>query len=179
MIKICGKSLCKPLEMIFKSCIKKGEYPSEWKKANVVPVHKKGDKQLLKNYRPISLLPIFGKIFERIIYNNIFEYLTTNKLISDNQSGFKPGDSCVNQLLSITHEIYHSLDNGLEVRGVFLRISKDFGKVWHKGLILNLNQYGILENLLRLIKCFLKNRKQRVVLNGQTSSWTNVLVIYQ
>ena len=110
MIKICGKSLCKPLEMIFKSCIKKGEYPSEWKKANVVPVHKKGDKQLLKNYRPISLLPIFGKIFERIIYNNIFEYLTTNKLISDNQSGFKPGDSCVNQLLSITHEIYHSLD---------------------------------------------------------------------
>ena len=105
MIKICGKSLCKPLEMIFKSCIKKGEYPSEWKKANVVPVHKKGDKQLLKNYRPISLLPIFGKIFERIIYNNIFEYLTTNKLISDNQSGFKPGDSFINQLLSITHEI--------------------------------------------------------------------------
>ena len=179
LIKICGKSLCKPLEMIFKSCIIKGEYPSEWKKANVVPVHKKGDKQLLKNYRPISLLPIFGKIFERIIYNNIFEYLTTNKLISDNQSGFKPGDSCVNQLLSITHEIYHSLDNGLEVRGVFLHISKDFGKVWHNGLILNLNQYGILENLLRLIKCFLKNRKQRVVLNGQTSSWTNVLVIYQ
>ena len=175
MIKICGKSLCKPLEMIFKSCIKKGEYPSEWKKANVVPVHKKGDKQLLKNYRPISLLPIFGKIFERIIYNNIFEYLTTNKLISDNQSGFKPGDSCVGQLLSITHEIYHSLDNGLEVRGVFLDISKAFDKVWHERLILKLNQYGISENLLRLIKCFLKHRKQRVALNGQTSSWTNVL----
>ena len=129
MIKICGKSLCKPLEMIFKSCIKNGEYPSEWKKANVVPVHKKGDKQLLKNYRPISLLPIFEKIFERIIYNNIFEYLTTKKLISDNQSGSKPGDSCINQLLSITHEIYHSLDNGLEVRGVFLDISKAFDKV--------------------------------------------------
>ena len=175
MIKICGKSLCKPLEMIFKSCIKKGEYPSEWKKANVVPVHKKGDKQLLKNYRPISLLPIFGKIFERIIYNNIFEYLTTNKLISDNQSGFKPGDSCINQLLSITHEIYHSLDNGLEVRGVFLDISKAFDKIWHEDLILKLKQYGISENVVCLIKCFLKNRKQRVVLNGQTSSWTNVL----
>ena len=62
------------------------------------------------------------KNFERIIYNNIFEHLTTNKLISDNQSDFKPGDSCVKQLLSITHEIYHSLDNGLEVRGVFLDI---------------------------------------------------------
>ena len=156
MIKICGKLLCKPLEIIF-------------------PVYKKGDKQLLKNYRPISLLPIFGKIFERMIYNNIFEYLTTNKLISDNQSGFKPCDSCINQLLSITHDIYHSLDNGLEVRGVFLDISKAFDKVWHEGLILKLNQYGISENLLCLIKCFLKNRKRRVVLNGQTSSWTNVL----
>ena len=135
----------------------------------------KSDKQLLKNYRPISLLPIFGKNFERIIYNNIFEYLTTNKLISDNQSGFKPGDSCVNQLLSITHEIYHSLDNGLEVRGVSLDISKAFDKVWDEGLILKLDQYGTTENLLCLIKCFLKNRNQRVVLNGQTSSWTNVL----
>ena len=121
------------------------------------------------------MLPTFGKIFERIIYNSIFEYLTTNNLISDNQSGCKTGDSCVNQLLSITHEIYHSLDNGLEVRGVFLDISKAFDKVWHEGLILKLNQYGISENLLCLIKCFLKNRKQRVVLNGQISSWTNVL----
>ena len=119
--------------------------------------------------------PIFGKFFERIIYNNIFEYLTTNKLISDNQSGFKPGDSCVNQLLSITHEIYHSLDNGLEVRGVSLDISKAFDKVWDEGLILKLDQYGTTENLLCLIKCFLKNRNQRVVLNGQISSWTNAL----
>ena len=108
--------------MIFKSCIIKEEFPSELKKANVVPVHKKSDKQSLKNYRPISLLPIFGKIFERIIYSNIFEYLATKNLISENQSGFKPGDSSVNQLLSITHKIYHSLDNGLEVRGVFLYI---------------------------------------------------------
>ena len=120
MIKICDKLLCKPSEMIFKSCFIKGKYPSVWKKANVVPVHKKENRQSLKNYRPISVLPILGKIFERIIYNNFFEYLTTSKLISDNQWGFKSGDSCVNQLLSITHEIYHSLDNGLEVRVVFL-----------------------------------------------------------
>ena len=58
---------------------------------------------------------------------------------------------------------------------MFLDISKAFDKVWHERLILKLNQYGISENLLRLIKCFLKNRKQRVALNGQTSSWTNVL----
>ena len=133
------------------------------------------EQQSLKNCRLISLLPIFGKSFERIIYNTIFEYLTTNELTSDNQSGFKPGDSCVNQLLSITHEIYQSLDNGLEVIGVFLDILKAFDKVWHEGLTLKLNQYGILENLLCLIKCFLKNRTQFVVLNVQTAYWTNVL----
>ena len=115
--------------MIFKCCIIKGEYPSEWKKVNVVHKHKKGDKHSLKNYRPISLQPILEKGFERICYNNIFEYLTNSKLISDNQSGFKLSDSCVNQLLSITHEICDSLDNGLEVRGVFLDISIGFEKV--------------------------------------------------
>ena len=99
---------------------------------------KKDNKQSL-NYRPISLLPIVGKIFEMTIYNNVFEYLTTKKLISDNQSGFKPGDSCVNQLLSITHEIYHSLDNGRKVRGVSLDIFKAFDKVWHVGLMFKLS----------------------------------------
>ena len=99
---------------------------------------KKDNKQSL-NYRPISLLPIVGKIFEMTIYNNVFEYLTTKKLISDNQSGFKPGDSCVNQLLSITHEIYHSLDNGRKVRGVSLDTFKAFDKVWHVGLMFKLS----------------------------------------
>ena len=80
----------------------------------------------------------------------------------------KQGDSCVNQHLSITHELDHLLDNGLEVRGVFRDILKAFDKVWHERLILKLNQYGISENLIRLIKHFIKNCKQRVVLNGQT-----------
>ena len=135
MVKLCDASLCKPLELIFKSCLESGKFPLEWKKANVVPAHKKGDKQLLKNYRPISLLPIDGKIFERILYNNMFEFFTKNHLISHSQSGFKSGDSCINQLLSITHEIYKSFDDGLDVRGVFLDISKAFDKVWHKGLL--------------------------------------------
>ena len=113
--------------MNFKSCIIKGEFPSEWEKANIVPVHKK--KQSSRNYRTLSLLLIFGKIFERIIFNNIFENLTANKLILENQSGFKPGESCVNQLLSITHEIYNSLGKGFEVRCVFPDISKAFDKV--------------------------------------------------
>ena len=74
-------------------------------------------------------MPIFDNIFGTIIYKNILYYLTANKLILEKQSGFKPGDSCVNQLLSITHEIYHSLDKGTEVRGAFLDISKTFDKV--------------------------------------------------
>ena len=74
MIKLCSISLCKPLETIFKSCITKGDFPSEWKKTNVVPVHK---QSLEKNSRATSLLPISGEMFERIIYNNMFEYLVS------------------------------------------------------------------------------------------------------
>ena len=128
--------------------MKQGKFPAEWKKANIVLVHKKGHKHFLKNYRPVSLLPICGKIFERLIYNNLFEYFIENDLISQNQSGFKPGDSCLNQLISITHEIYRSFDVGLEVRGVFLDISKAFDKVWHEVLIYKLKQNGIKGNLL-------------------------------
>ena len=83
------------------------------------------------------------------------------------------GDSCVNQLIAITHEIYKSFDDGLEVRGVFLDISKAFDKVWHEGLLLKyLN--GISGNLLKLLHDFLYCRRQLVVLNGQDSSWENV-----
>ena len=76
------------------------------------------------------MLPICGNIFARLIYNSLFEFFIDNELISSNQSGFKAGDSCINQLLSITHEIYKSFDDGYEVRGVFLDISKAFDKVW-------------------------------------------------
>ena len=123
MSKLCGKSICKPLDLIFQSCMKQGKFSTEWKKANVVPVHKNGDQQILKNYRLISLLPIYGKFFEHLIHN-LFEYFIENNLISQNQPGFKPRYSYINRLTSITHEIYQSFDDGLQVRGVFLDISK-------------------------------------------------------
>ena len=90
-------------------------------------------------------------------------------MISDNQSGFKPGDSCVNQLLSIIHEIYQSFDDNLEVRAAFLDMSKTFDNVWHKGLLCKLKQNGISGNILNTIIDFLSFRKQQVVLNGQVS----------
>ena len=94
-------------------------------------------------------------------------------MILPKQSGFKPGDSFINQLISITHEVYESLDAGLEVRSVFLDISKAFHKVWHEKSSFKLSQNGISGNLLKLLTDFLKNRKQGVTLNGQTS-WTEV-----
>ena len=105
------------------------------------------------------------------MFNAMFEFFVENRLISSSQSGYKTGDSCINQLLSITHDIYSSLDKGLEVRSVFLDISKAFDKVWHDGIIFKLTQNGISANLLHLLRDFLNERKQRVVLNGQFSTW--------
>ena len=101
----------------------------------------------------------------------MFKFFIENELISPNQSGFKRGDSCINQLLAITHEIYKSFDDGFEVRGVFLDISKAFEKVWHEGLIFKLKQNGISGNLLNLLCVF---RKQRILLNGQVTDWSDV-----
>ena len=162
LLKICDSSIVKPLSIIFKNCLQSGSFPNNWKKSNVVPIHKKGDKQLLQNYRPVSLLPIGGKIFERIIFNPIFEYLEKNSLLCPNQSGFHPFDSCENQLLSIVHDIYANFDQNptLEMRANFLDILKAFNKMCHEGLLFKLERIGISGNLLSLLKSFLSNRFQ-------------------
>ena len=176
MIQLCGDSILLPLTMIFKSAIQVGHFPDSWKKGNVTPVHKKQSKNLVNNYRPISLLPILGKVFEKIIYNNLFSYLDNNQLLSKNQSGFRKGDSCVSQLIAITHNIYKAFDENpsLETRGVFLDISKAFDKVWHKGLLHKLKGYGINGKALGLLENYLTNRQQKVILNGQSSSWLDI-----
>ena len=137
---------------------------------------KKDDEQVINNYRPVSLLPIFGKIIERIIFNNIYRYLDEHNLLNPNQSGFRPKDSCVYQLLEITHNIFSSFDCNptLETRAVFLDISKSFDKVWHEGLIFKLQSMGISGNLLNLMNSFLSERYQRVLLNGQSSEWASI-----
>ena len=104
----------------------------------------------------------------------MFEFFIQNNLITPNQSGFKTSDSCINQLISISHEIYKSFDDGYEVRGVFLDISKAFNKVWHQGLHYKLRQKGISGELLNILTDVLDNRTQRVIINGHYSSWVKV-----
>ena len=104
----------------------------------------------------------------------MFDFFSKNNLLSPNQSGFRPGDSCINQLLSINHEILSAFGMGPEVRGIFLDISKVFDKVWHDGLIFKLRQNGICGEMINILEDFLSDRKQRVVLNGQYSSWADI-----
>ena len=170
MVQLCGQHLCVPLKIIFDNILETGINPDQWKEANVTPVHKKNDKQIISNYRPISILPILAKVFERIIFKNLYNYLTENNLITANQSGFRPGVSCTNQLLSLVHEIHESFHCGLEVRLIYLDMSKAFDKVWHEGLIFILKQNVIAGNLLNLFQIYVTNRKQRVVLNGMESN---------
>ena len=88
MIKICDKSLLKPLTILFQNSTKSSCYPVIWKRSNIIPVHKKNDKQLVKNYLRISLLPILGKIFEKIIFDRLYNFLLQEELLNPNQSGF-------------------------------------------------------------------------------------------
>ena len=151
MIKICDKSLLKLLILLFQNSAKLSCFRDIWKRSNIIPVHKKNDKQLVKNYRPISLLP--------------------------NQSASRRSDSCINQLLAITHEIFEAFECNptLEVRSVFLDISKAFDKMWHEGLLFMLSSMGISGELYNILSNYLSNRFQRVILNRQTSSWRPVI----
>ena len=92
---MCSESITLPLKLTFQESLKNGKFPEIWKKENVVPVHKKEGKTFIINYRPISLLPIFGKNSGRLIYNSLFNYFLKNKLFTASQSNFLPGDSCI------------------------------------------------------------------------------------
>ena len=122
------------------------------------------------------LSPIFGKVFERLVFKSLYSYLIDNKFITSKQSGFIKGDSTTNQLLSITHMIHTAFDCDVpkEVRSVYLDISKAFDKVLHEGLIFKLRQVGVSGNMLEILTDFLSNRFQRTTINGKSSEWSQI-----
>ena len=176
MIKMCDDVLLLPLRLIFEFCMSQGVFPQVWKQANVVPIHKKNSKSLKNNYRPISLLQILGKVLEKLIFDSLYHHLEKNGLLNQIQPGFRPGDSTVNQLLSIVNSIFTAFDCNptLDVRSVYLDISKAFDRVWHQDLIYKLRQCGVSGKLLMLMQSFLSDRKQRTVLNCKTSTWGTI-----
>ena len=117
-----------PLKIVYENCIVKGVFQQIWKQANAVPVRKKDSKYLKQNYHLISLLPVFGEIFHKLIYAHLYKHLCVNKLHSPSQSGFHPNDSTTNQLLSIVHMVFSSFDCSppMDARSVYLDISKAF-----------------------------------------------------
>ena len=145
LLKICYSSTVRPLSNIFKNC----SFPNSWEKSNVVPIHKKGGKLLLQDYRPVSLLLICGKIFEKIISILSPNILIKNSLVCPNQSGFRPFDSCEHQLLSIVHDICANFDQHrtLEVRANFLEISKPLTMYGMRGYSSSLSVLEFLETL--------------------------------
>ena len=175
LLKNTASSIAKPLSKLFNASLNLGIFPSSWKDANVTPVFKKNDKQNKNNYRPISLLPNIGKVFERVVFNHLYKYCQEHNLLTWRNSGYKPLDSSINQLIYISHRIYKSLENGEDVCFVSLDASSAFDRVWHEGLLFKLKCKGVNGNLLEWFRSYLTNRRQRVVIKGQSSKWAQIL----
>ena len=165
VLKNCSDSLCRPLPIIFKLIYNTGILPAEWKSANIVPIHKKGDKDLISNYRPISLTCLKSKIMEHIIQEELL--IKTRHLINPEQHGFLLGKSCTTNLITITDDIATSLHNDKCVDIVYFDFAKAFDTVNHDILLNKLkHNYNIEARLLKFLTNYLENRQQRVLLEN-------------
>jgi hypothetical protein len=136
-VKRCDKSLFEPLVDIFRKSLDKGEIPEDWKNANVTAIFKKGAKSSLGNYRPVSLTSNICKIMERIIKDDIVNFLEKNQLIFNNQHGFRNKTSCMTNLLEFVEHVAEELDKGEPVDVIYLDFQKAFDKVPHRRLLEN------------------------------------------
>ena len=159
-----------PLCNLYNKSLSLSKLPSSWKEANVCVIHKSGDKSIVSNYRPVSLLCSLEKVFERCVFKYVYNFFLECNTITRYQSGFTPGDSTVNQLAYFYNFISKSVDSGKEVKAIFCDISKAFDRVWHKGLLIKLKAAGITGNLLLWFEDYLLDRRQCVVLQGVRSN---------
>ena len=174
ILKLCSGGIASSFSKLVNISLSSGVFPCQWKFANVILLFKKDDRQCKFNYRPVSLLCSLSKILEKIVFIRLYNFLLEIGYLNRLQSGFRPGDSTVNQLIYLVHQIYQAVEDGKEVRMVFLDISKAFDKVWHKGLLYKLKSAGIRGALLSWFESYLSNHQQRVVLDGQSSDWRQV-----
>ena len=167
--------LVKPLTSIFKTSLEQGIVPLDWKDAGIVPLFKKGKRDDPKNYRPISLTSIIGKILESIIKDSMLEHLEQHKLIRDSQHGFTRGRSCLTNLIDFMEVVTSMLDEGDPVDMVYLDFAKAFDKVPHQRLLRKLEAHGVGGKVCEWVKNWIMGRRQKVGLNRNYSEWQSVL----
>ncbi|CAM5105001.1 unnamed protein product [Natator depressus] len=174
VLKELADVIAEPLAIIFENSWRSGEVLEDWKKANVVPILKKGKKEDPGNYRPVSLTSVPGKIMEQVLKESILKHLEERKVIRNSQHGFTKGKSCLTNLIAFYDEITGSVDEGKAVAVLFLDFSKAFDMVSHSILARKLKKYGLDEWTFRWIESWLDRWAQWVVINGSISSWQPV-----
>ena len=175
LVKLAGTSLAYNLSIIYNLSIETGIFPQLLKRAKVIPVHKGDSRMEAKNYRPISLLPIFNKIFEKLLHSRISSFIEKYKILYPRQYGFQKGKSTEHALIDIHESILQALERKEIPCCVFLDFAKAFDTVNHKILLGKLHHYGIRGNALQLIESYLTDREQCVEVNDTTSEYEPVL----
>ena len=170
MLKNTSRTIASPLDKLLKRSLRKSSFPALWKLAHVMPIFKKGEKSLVSNYRPISLVSCVGKVFERCVFKHVYNHLISNSLIYQYQSGFLPGHSTVHHLIELIHHTCLALERYETNCQIFCDISKAFDRVWHRGLLLKISNYGITGYLLQWFQSYLLSRRQKVFINQTYSS---------
>ena len=170
VLKNCEPELSYILAKLFNNCLKESCFPDCWKVSSVVPLFKNvGERSTAKNYRPVSLLSMVSKVFEKLVNNRIVDHQEKCGLFSDFQYGFRFSRSTAYLLTVVSDRIARAFNRSGATRAVALDISKAFDRVWHAGLLHKLKSYGISGQIFGLISSFLSNRRLRVVLDGKSS----------